>query len=234
MTRRTNARVAGATFLLYIATALYSMALFDRVTGSGDAAAKLAGVVQHATAVRVTAVLGWLTFVYAVVLGVTLWALTRDEDPHLATLAMCCRTTEGMLGAVAAIRTLELIPVATAATARAGAQATGATALGGFLLGQDNATFLIAGSCFALGSTLFAWLFLRARSIPPAIAWLGLVGSLLILIGLPLQTIGLIPGPVARFIWVPVALFEVALAFWLLLKGVAGPRLQTRPQEDTE
>ncbi len=43
MTRTTNARIAGFTFLFYIAAGIASMVLFGRATGSEGIAAQLAG-----------------------------------------------------------------------------------------------------------------------------------------------------------------------------------------------
>src|SRR5438309_1568986 len=80
-----------------------------------------------------------------------------------------------------------------------------------------------SASSFALGSTIFAWLFLRARSIPTWLAWVGVVGSLLILIGLPLQIAGFIRSPVTDLMWIPVAVFEIVLGFWLLITGAPEP-----------
>jgi hypothetical protein len=87
MTRTTNARLAGFTFLAYIATGIASMVLFGQAAAGANAAASLASIAQHATAVRLTAVLTLLTFFEAVVLGVTLYALTRDEDLDLVSSA---------------------------------------------------------------------------------------------------------------------------------------------------
>ena len=49
MTRSTNARLAGFTFLFYIAVAFPSMVLFKRATSGAGLAAQLAGIAQHAT-----------------------------------------------------------------------------------------------------------------------------------------------------------------------------------------
>ena len=57
MTRTTNARIAGFTFLFYIAAGLSSMILFGRATSGDGIAAKLAGIAQHATDVRVVVLL---------------------------------------------------------------------------------------------------------------------------------------------------------------------------------
>ena len=82
-------------------------------------------------------------------------------------------------------------------------------------------TTLISATCFAVGSLLYSYLFLRARSIPVPLAWLGVVASVLLVVALPLQLAGFLQGPVTDFIWLPMLAFEVPLALWLLIKGVA-------------
>ena len=57
MTRATNARIAGFTFLAYIAVGITSMVLFARATNGEGIAAQLATIAQHATDVRLTILL---------------------------------------------------------------------------------------------------------------------------------------------------------------------------------
>ena len=57
MTLRTNARIAGIAYLLYIAAAYPAMVLSDRATSGDGMAAKLATMALHATDVRLAAVL---------------------------------------------------------------------------------------------------------------------------------------------------------------------------------
>jgi hypothetical protein len=45
---------------------------------------------------------------------------------------------------------------------------------------------LVCATFFAVGSTLFAWLLLRARLVPVAVSWLGVIASALLVIVLPL------------------------------------------------
>jgi len=172
VTRTTNARLAGIAFLLYIAAGLAGMGLQGR---------------PHATAV-----LSLMTSFCALVLGVTLYALTRDEDADLALLALTCRVIEAVPSHAAAI-------------------------------------------FFAVGSTLFAWLLLRGRMIPVALAWLGVVASLLLVAVLPMQQAGLLGGStgwassMAWLTWLPMLVFEVVLALWLLTKGVASRQAAPPP-----
>ena len=163
------ARVAGLAFLLYIAVGITSMALPDQMQG--------------------TDLLSLLMSFSALVLGVTLYALTRDQGPVLAMLALVCRV-------------LEAVPV------------------------SEPAIF------FAVGSTIFSWLLLRGRMIPIALAWVGVVASVLLVIILPLQLAGLFGGAmtwsagITWLVWLPMLVYEVVLALWLLIKGVTLPVVQ--------
>jgi len=228
MTRKTNARIAGFMFLFYIVTGIASLVLFSQATsGAVGTAPKLVSIAQHATTVRLTVLLALCAFVSAVVLGVTLYALTRDEDRDLALLALCCRVTEGVIAATSVVRTLQLLAVATMVTGTtvAAADAAAANALGGLLLQQGGWSGNIAATCFVMGSTLFSYLFLRARSIPMALAWLGVLASAMLVIALPLELAGIIRVPF--LMWIPMLVFEVSFALWLMIKGVKPPNWQS-------
>jgi hypothetical protein len=161
----TYARIAGFTFLFYIVAGLTGLSLGDQTP--------------------MTDVLGVLTSLSALVLGVTFYMITREQGPALALLALTCRVIEAIPG--------------------------------------EAAIF------FAVGSTIFCWLLLRGRMIPVALAWLGVLASVLLVVILPLQLAGLFGGPtswsesITWLIWLPMLVFEVTLALWLLIKGIASP-----------
>jgi Domain of unknown function (DUF4386) len=68
---------------------------------------------------------------------------------------------------------------------------------------------------------------LRGRMIPAPLTWVGVVASVLSVVGLPLQLAGWLHGPIAMLMWLPMLAFEVPLGLWLLSRGVAAPiRLQ--------
>ena len=161
MTRRTNARIAGFTFLFYIAVAFPSMVIFNRATNGEGMAAKLAGIAQHANDVRLSVVLSLAGCFSALVLAVTLYAITRDEDPDLAMLGLTCRVGEGLAGAVSIPATLGLLQLATA-TGPQSPDGAATQALAAFVLEQ---TPLVPAIFFAVGSTCFSWLLLRGRMI---------------------------------------------------------------------
>jgi hypothetical protein len=218
MTRTTNARLAGFTFLAYIALGVGAMVSTGKATGAEGIAAKLAGIAQHPTEFGVAIVLSLLTCFAALVLAVTLYSITRDQDPDLAMLALTCRVCEGVLGGVSIMGMLWQQWLATAARASV-PDAAMAQALGAFVF----ATPAIGATFFAVGSTLFSYLLLRGRTIPVTLAWLGVVASVLLVVGLPLHLAGFLHGPVVSLMWIPMAAFEVPLGLWLMIKGVRTP-----------
>ena len=217
MTRTTNARIAGFTFLIYIAIGITSMVLSGRATAGEGVAAQLGSIAQHASDVRLTILLTLIMNLSALVLGVTLYAITRDQDRDLAMLGLTCRVAEGISG-MDVSGTLGLLWLATATDAPA-RDAGGASALGGFLLKMSQ-TMGASATFFALGSTFFSWLLLRGRIVPTPLGWLGVIASVLLVVGCPLVLAGLLRGPVTTYMWLPMLLFEVVLALWLITKGV--------------
>ena len=215
MTRKTNSRIAGATFLLYIAIGMSTLLMSPG--GGAGMEARLAAIAEHGTQVRVEYILGLLTSFFALILGVTLHAITRDEDPDLAMFALLCRAGEGLV-ALSIPVSLSLLWLATPAGTDA-PDTRAAHTLALFLTRLSGWKVLICAILFAVGSTVFSYLFLRGSIVPRMLAWLGVAGSALLVIALPAQLAGFISGPVTQLIWIPVAVFEIVLAFWLIIKG---------------
>src|SRR5215471_3577274 len=221
MTRMTNARVTGFAFLLYIVLGLPAGMLMARATSAEGIAAKLVSVAQHANDLRVAVVLVLFSSFCALVLGVTLYGITREVDPDLAMLALTFRIGEGVIGGISVQRSLGLLWVAATTGANALDNQT-AHVLGTLFSGPGGALGPVGALFFAVGSTIFSWLLLRGRMIPAVLAWLGVVVSITWVVGLPLQLADVLRGPIVTWVmFVPMAAFEIPFALWLLIKGVA-------------
>lgn len=205
MTRATNARIAGFAFLLYIAAGLSGM--------SGLVSGVPAGVL-----------ISLVNCFSALVLAVTLYRVTCDEDRDIAMLGLVCRVGEGVIGAT--FIPVRLALVASSAAAASTTDAEVIRALGAILSSARGWNVILGATFFAAGSTLFCWLLLRGRMIPVVLAWLGVVASVVLLVGLPLQLAQVLRGPVTMYMWLPMAAFEIPLGVWLVVKGVPPPRRQ--------
>lgn len=58
-------------------------------------------------------------------------------------------------------------------------------------------------------NTFFTWLFVRGHSIPQWLAWLGLFGSVALVIVLPLMLEGYLKGLITQLVWLPILVFEL-------------------------
>lgn len=219
MTRTTNARVAGFTFLFYIAAGVTGLILGGKASAGEGVSAKLASIAQHIPQMRLVVVLELLCCFAALVLAVTLYAITRDVDPDLALMVLVCRTVEGVIGAVSLPRGLGKQWLATVSGADAPGPAA-RDALAASLMQLPSWSAPLAAMFFAVGSTFFAYLLVRGRLVPAWLAWLGLAASILLVLVLPLQLVGILEGKIFQVVWAPMAVFEVVLAVWLILKGV--------------
>jgi hypothetical protein len=227
MTRTANARVAGFTFLFYIAAALTCMNLNGRASGGADPAARLDAVSRHSTGMGVVVILLLFQSFSALVLAVTLHALTRETDRDLAMMGLLCRAAEGIIGGAGIASTLAVVDLART-TGAGGPDLAARHLLGAHLLRGDVA---LTATFFAVGSLLFSTLFLRGQMIPVPLAWLGVVASVLLVIDLPLQLAGFVHGPITQLVWLPMLVFEVPLGFVLLIKGVRAPVPGRSPAE---
>src|ERR1051326_5196430 len=97
MTRTTSARIAGSTFLVYIAAGIAGMVVLGRAARGSGVAAKLAGIAQHPAELGIVIVLGFVQCFAALVLAVTLYAITREQDRDLAMLGLTCRVAAGVI-----------------------------------------------------------------------------------------------------------------------------------------
>jgi hypothetical protein len=213
MNSTANARIAGLAYLTYMAAGASNEFLMGRATDAVGAAATLARIAGHATDVRVAILLTLVESFCALVLAVTLYGITREQDRELAMLALACRVAEGVIGSGGVPRRLELLRLAhTPRVAGATTDALEASVLA--------PAAPLGAIFFAVGSAIFAWLLLRGRMIPAPLAWLGVGSSALLMVGVPLQLAGWATGPWTVYQWLPAMAFTFVLGLWLLIKGV--------------
>jgi hypothetical protein len=214
MTRTTSARVAGAAYLLYIAFAFPAMTISARLMTGKTTADKLASLTQHVGLAHAEIILSLLSGLCAFALAISLHAFTREEDPDIARLGMLCRFGEGLFAfPFISLSLLWLTADGVAATGSSG------IALAGWLMKLSGWSVTYSAYLFALGSTAFCYLLLRGRMIPTWLAWLGLVGSALLVVDLPLSFIGAVRKPLTDLVWIPIAVFEIVVSVWFLVTG---------------
>lgn len=86
---------------------------------------------------------------------------------------------------------------------------------------EYRAAMALVFLCTGAAGTILAWILIRSRLVPRAIAFLGVLGYPAMFLGTVLElfkVLDLQQGPGLLLVW-PVGLFELALPAWLIAKG---------------
>lgn len=144
--------------------------------------------------------------------GVLLWHLLRSHGPVRAASFGALRLLEA---AVIGAATLPMLTIALTDSF--------GTPLGEVLTEVHQAGFLIGqGMIISVNTMVLGWLLLDSRAVPRALAILALAGGFIVLIGNCLQLFGTVEmaGTVAGLTAIPIFVFEIWFALYLLIKGL--------------
>ena len=223
-TQHSAAKLAGYLYLLQMAVAIFGeMFVRDRLI-VGDAGQTAQNILAHERLFRFSIAGDLFVYTGVIVLVWALYVVLRQVNRNLALLAVLFRLAENAVlcaatvNAVIALRLLKgadylktFEPAQLQSMARLALNAQGYTMMVGFIL-------------LGLGSTLFAYLFLKSGYIPKALAVLGIFASLL----LALVTLSVIIFPALGSVlglsyMAPMFFYEVGLGLWLIFKGIKEP-----------
>ena len=220
MTRTSNARIAGFTFLFYIVAGLLSVGMYSRAVGADGATVDIPRIARHIGELEISILFSLLCSLSAVTLAVTLYSLTRDIDRDLARMVLVLRLGEGVLGAASLTTMLGLLRLANAGSGGGAFDLETANQFGAFLVMSESPVG-VGSIFFAWASTIFSYLLMVGRVVPMPLARLGVLASVLLVLALPLRLTGLIHGDALNLLWLPMLAFEAPLAVWLLYTGAA-------------
>lgn len=215
MTDRTRARVIGVLFILASGAAIVGGMLVLPV----EEASTLADVAADEASI-VSGVLLELLMVMAVVgIAALFFPVLRREDEGLALSYVGMRIIEGVLLLSAAVSALVVVALSREAGADIALTGGGGA---GLLLAVRDGTYLL-GSIVALGAgalVLYS-LLLTSRIVPGWLSVWGLVGAVLILARGVIETYGVELSAVTQAVFAaPIAVNEMVLAVWLIVKGL--------------
>jgi hypothetical protein len=224
-TQQIAARIAGFFLMATVVTAYvaedYALGGVFRLN---NPAATARNIVASEQLFRLGIIGELATVAGVIVVIVALYVLLNPVKKGLALLALSWRLVECILLATAAACPLMVLRLLSGSgyLTPVGVRPLEVAA---YLALEAHAAFYNLGIFFySLGSTVFCYLLFRSRYLPRGLALLGLVGSLLVLIGTTAHFA--VPHYAAMFMgyyWIPVAVFEVVAGLWLLIAGARIP-----------
>lgn len=152
--------------------------------------------------------------------AIALFPIFKKHNEALALGYVAGRSIEGVFIIVSAIGALSLLTLSREYVAGA-PDASNFKTLGTVLLAERDWNFLVGPNLvFSLNALIVSYLLYQSRLVPRWLSVWGLIGAplilgagLLIMFGLPRSS------PLSLLLAAPIALFEMVLAVWLIVKG---------------
>ena len=211
--RMTYSRLIGALFLSAIVLYGVGTALVTSVLGAPD---YLSTISAHQTTVALGAFLMVLNSVAVVGLGVLFFPILERHGKRTALAYLAARIVEAVLLAIGALAVLMILPLGQRAADAGEASAAWATVLGALAIRSNTLSYQIAMMSLGLASVFLCSLLFRTRLIPRSLAVAGVLGYAIFLTGTIAELFG---SHIGLMLSIPGGLFELALGFWLLIKG---------------
>ncbi len=225
--QRKAARVAGILYLFTILIAnLTEFYVRRQVMVPGDAVKTAGNIAAHEQLFRIGIAGDLLMFAGNVALIVVLYVVLKSVNRNLSLLAMFWWLVECSIAA--ATVGIDFAACLTLGGANQLSSGDQLQSLARLLVSLDAGGNRVAALFFGLGSTLFCYLWYKSRYIPRVLAACGILASLVPTF-MPLSTIifaSLADAPLRRArSGIPIAIFEVLIGLWLLIKGINAPVL---------
>ncbi len=220
--QRKAARIAGLACLIsFVTVVAVNFGIFARLIVRGDPAQTARNILAHETLFRIGVAGDVLYCVGVVVLLTALYIVLKPVDQNLALLAALGRLVHGFTWLLATINlftALRLLSGADYSRAFGPDQLPVLARL--YLSGFDQ--YYVGLLFWALGATVGSYLWFKSNYIPKAMAAVGVISSAWC--AACTFVLFIFPGfrGVVNWWWYdsPMGIFELALSFWLLFKGL--------------
>jgi hypothetical protein len=224
------ARMAGILYLVAMATGLFAefyVHFPSTLIISGDVAKTASNIMANEQLYRIGIANNLITFAIDVVLIWTLYVLLKPVNRNLALLAVFFRLVETTIACVAIIISYVAMQFVSDADHSKAFDTNQIQSLS-VLHVTYALSFVVVAIFLGLGSTIFNYLLFKSRYIPKALAAWGIFASLLLL----MSQFAIIIFPAIEKIIIPacygpIAIDEIALGFWLLIKGANIPEMKS-------
>lgn len=219
-TMTTNKKLSLVTGVLFILATVMGILDAGMVGPLFASETYLTDMASNEGLVRMSVLFALIMAGAVVAISVVLYPLFKQTSEPLAIGYLAARTIEGIALAAGAIIWLALIPLGTDYVAAGAPDGTHFLSLGDMLVSSSTSAFTLGAEiAFGISALILNTLFLRTKLVPLVISVWGLVGGALILILGMMKVLGMPVNFVEIAFTAPIALNEMVLAIWLIVKG---------------
>ena len=225
-TQRIAARIAGASGLLAVVTVIFgNYALLGPLAIRGDAMNTARNIVAHQTQVRLALTCFLAYGASVVVLLSALYVVLRPVNGFLAILGALFRLVFALFWLLTTLNLLSALRLLGSATYLQIFEPARLQVLARLQIAASFDDYYVGLPFFGLAATICAYLWLKSRYIPKALALFGVVSSAWCVICAFVFLIFPTFEKAVNAYWFdsPMAIFELVLSVWLLSKGIRTP-----------
>jgi hypothetical protein len=212
---RKIAIVTGVIFIVATVAAVLAPTFLPVLT-SGD---YLTQVSAHTNQVAGGAFLYLIAAFTSVGIAISLYPVLKERNAGLALGSVIFRTIEAAFYMVAVLSLLSLPALGQQLATAGAADRTSLQAIGDLMLSLRNHATLLAVFAFSLGALMYYTLFFQTRLIPRWLSGWGIVAAALMMTACVLSMFSNNPVTGYALLILPIALQEMVLAVWLIVKG---------------
>ncbi len=221
--QRRAARVAGIALLFATAVVVFGeFYVSGNLVVRGDAAQTARNVLAHETLFRITIACNVIYVASILVLTTALYVILQPVHRGLAMIAALCRFVFALMWGLTALNMLGALRFLGDANYLAAFSADQLQTLARVHIAANFDAYYVGLPFFGLASTICSWLWFKSRYVPRALAAFGVVASAwcvacgFVFIVFPHF------NKIVNDWWfdTPMALFELAISFWLLFRGL--------------
>jgi hypothetical protein len=220
---RKIAVITGVLFIIATVTALVAAAIEPVLTGTDY----LTNVSANANRVAAGAFFYLIAAFTSVSIAISMYPVMKKSNASLALGSVVFRTIEAVMYMVAVVGVLSVLSLGrnftTAGTTNLAVLQTVGDSL---LIIREHAT-LAAVFSFSLGAFLYYYLFFQSRLIPRWLSGWGIVAIILMMTACILALFSNSPVTGYTFLIIPIAVQEMVLAVWLIVKGFNPPAIES-------
>ncbi len=213
---RRNARIVGVLLIAAIVAPLLSFP-FTRHVDTPD---YLINVAANENQVIIGALFDLICAGAFVVIAVVIFPILRKHNEALALGAVGFRIIEGVLHIVGVVGLLSLVTLSQEYVKAGAPDASYFQSLGTLLLAARDWAGVLGSFAFILGALMYYYIFYQSKLIPRWLSGWGFIGATLSLAAGLLGMFGfVIEFSEFEILWAPLALNEMVLGVWLIVKG---------------
>jgi hypothetical protein len=216
-TNRKAAIIAGVLFIAATAAALLGSSFTQSILDAPDYLVKISA---NQSQVTLGVLFRFIAAATSAGIAISLYPILRKHNEGLALGSVGFRLIEAVFYTVAALGLLSLVSLSEQYVNAGAPAASDFQILGTLLLAACNwASFGFGVLSFCLGALMYYCVFFQSRLIPRWLSGWGLIAIALLLAMALFVMFGAQPSGTTLLLAVPIAVQEMVLAVWLIVKG---------------